>query len=811
MIDSPPTRSRRLSTTRPIASLFAIAIASGAAACSTDEGGAATSGATTTIATTGAGGAATTGSGGAGGGSAGGGQGGSGGAPSPLTCVSSPVPTPFAGTDDCPAPVPGVADVLDAALAKGGLDRCKVRFLPSDVELATKSGWKRADLFDVRRLPDFTPLHRGPLRLPAYGRETAAWLDAAAGSKSPVSGTIAALSARRGVVLDGAAFEHASCADLSAWAPKDDDATPLATAALTLLAHQGSPGDAAAVKAAAAKVPRTLQARLAPVIGAIDWASGEVAAALGAKTGAERKYLAQSWSLYVSAPFAIDKAKLGALDAIDQRRLAAAAAVLARTIEDADLGAEPDAQFDPFEVATPLGIVSVHGSGADTYASGGPAAHAALLFDLGGDDTYEVPAGATNEVYPVSVAIDVRGKDFYGYKEVPVPLDEGLLPSDGKGRHASLDPTKDNGAVTMSRTARQGAGIAGIGLLLDLGPEGDHYRSLAMSQGFASAGVGVLYDAGGDDLYESEIGSQGAGLYGIAALVDAGGDDVHQAFTQSQGYGATGGVGAIVDLAGDDAYVCDSGDPASGGHPLYLSPQLPGKGNTSMCQGVGHGRRADYPPGLAGGTGVLRDAAGKDRYVGSVFAQGSAFWQGIGMLLDGGDGADSYDGFWYVQGANAHYSLALLVDEGGDDLYDQTLKMAATSIGVGHDFSAALHLDLGGNDHYRAPGLSLGSGNINGIGILINAGGDDVYEAAGDPTLGAGNYSSEAPFGLPRQDAPTIGVFVDAGGKDTYTVGGEARALDGTTWSTTPQPYPGETLTSEFGCGADADGAATLP
>ena len=175
-------------------------------------------------------------------------------------------------------------------------------------------------------------------------------------------------------------------------------------------------------------------------------------------------------------------------------------------------------------------------------------------------------------------------------------------------------------------------------------------------------------------------------------------------------------------------------------------------------------------------------------------------------------GVQSSGSFWYVQGAAAHVSLALFVDEGGDDRYDQELSPKATSIGVGHDFSAALHVDLGGDDLYRAPGLSLGSGNLDGIGLFVNVGGDDTYVAAGDPTLGAGNYSAELPFGQPRQDAATIGVFVDAAGSDVYTVAGETRALDGTTWSYEPQPYPEpDVVTTEHGCGADAEGEAALP
>ena len=83
-------------------------------------------------------------------------------------------------------------------------------------------------------------------------------------------------------------------------------------------------------------------------------------------------------------------------------------------------------------------------------------------------------------------------------------------------------------------------------------------------------------------------------------------------------------------------------------------------------------------------------------------------------------------------------------------------------------------------------------------------GGDDLYVAADDPTLGAGNYSAELPYGQKRQAASTLGVFVDAGGHDVYTVAGMDRPLDETTWSYAPQPYPSpQTVDSERGCSAD--------
>ncbi len=756
--------------------------------------------------TTGAGGtSSTTGAGGQGGGT--GGQGGS--VPVGQVCATSPVAAPFAGTDDCPAPLPDKSDTFDAALSQGGLDRCHVRFLPEDVAL---SGWPSAMLVDKRRLPDFTPLQRGPLRLPAYARETRGWLDAAVASSSAVSDTLAALSVRR-----GHAFTE-TCADLSAFEPGADDPSPLATAVLLLDEHQGKPGDEPAIRAAADKLSLPLQEKLARIVGAIDHAASEVKAALGTQSTTDLRYFARSHALYVPSfsAWSTSAASIAKLDTVDLGRMTEAAVLLARTIEAQKLGDLPDESFPPFEVQTPLGSVVIHDAANDTYKKGGMNDFPVLLFDLGGDDTYEVPAGASDDKHPVSIAIDVRGADKYGYAIVADSADLGLLPSDGKGRyHSQSTPDKDYGPITASRVARQGAGLAGIGMLWNLGGGKDSYQSLGISQGFAAMGVGTLYDEGGDDTYAAEVGAQGVAMFGIGALIDGGGKDSYHSFTYSQGFGGAKGAGALIDRDGDDEYFCDPGSPGLGGHPLYFTPQLPGNGNSSMSQGAAMGRRpqdGDDAAYMAGGIGILRDGKGKDRYTGSVFAQGVGYWQGTGMLMDGG-GDDTYNALWYIQGSTAHFALSIFLEEGGNDSYNPDFTPAATSIGLGHDFSASLHIDEGGDDYYRAPGLSLGSGNINGIGCLVNVGGNDVYDAASDPTLGAGNYSGEAMFGMDRQNAPTIGIFVDVGGADEYHVGGETRPLDDLTWSYEPQPYPPpQMVETEHGCGADAaTGSVSLP
>jgi hypothetical protein len=209
---------------------------------------------------------------------------------------------------------------------------------------------------------------------------------------------------------------------------------------------------------------------------------------------------------------------------------------------------------------------------------------------------------------------------------------------------------------------------------------------------------------------------------------------------------------------------------------------------------------------MSGGLGVLRDRHGNDEYVSSVQSQASGYWFGTGILADG-DGNDSYDARYYVQGAGAHFAMALFLEEGGDDRYNQTLKPKATSIGVGHDFTVAWHLDLGGDDRYRAPVLSLGSGNANGIGVLVNVGGTDTYVAEAEPTLGAAQFSAEWHEACEACHAvATTGIFLDVDGADQYAVTSPITRADGTDW--TDPRSPADYKVTEHSAGADRDGDA---
>ncbi|MBI5491108.1 MAG: hypothetical protein HY905_27500 [Deltaproteobacteria bacterium] len=693
----------------------------------------------------------------------------------------------------CTGPVAGAPDRLDEALAAAALDRCALErpgaaaalLPPEAVADGARQGW--IDEVIAR-----------PLGLPPVARETVRWLDEAAASDRPVARAIQAAAARMGVPF-AVCPEGAVVASSSA---------PLLDALRALAAARGGSLDESALFEDSADVPLELQEALAPILAAAGNAAAVYERALVGRNRSELESLrSAAWlALPGHAPDLREEplASWTTGGAFPAAEVYAAAAKLAATIEDASLERFAGLEGVRFDGDSGLGRVVIRDAAAQTHdeTDRSLAIPVLLLLDLGGDDTYLVAAGGAGELgLPVSIAIDLGGDDRYGYEERPDPHDGERLPSDEAGRWGGT--ADGDGPVSLSRTSRQGSARLGIGLLFDLGGGRDEYRSLRMSQGFALFGVGVLYDDGGDDRYACEAGCQGAGLFGIGLLLDADGNDRYRTFNSAQGFGFAGGAGVLYDRAGDDEYFADPGDPAQGGDPLYLVDQLPGAGNRSMAQGMGFGRRADTTRDgvyLSGGVGVLRDAAGDDDYICSVWCQAAGYWFGAG-ILDDEAGDDDYDALYYDQGAAAHFGAGMFRDGLGEDRYQQRLVPAGTAIGVGHDVSVGVHADLGGGDVYRAPPLSLGAGNDNGVGLFVNLGGADAYEVAGEPSLGAGRTPGVREPAGARAGIATVGVFIDVDGADGYLVGGMPLAHDGTLWTDAAAG-----LGAAHGVGLDHDG-----
>ena len=554
-------------------------------------------------------------------------------------------------------------------------------------------------------------------------------------------------------------------ADLGELSTEPHVGDDLVEALAALLEATGATPDRATLEVAAAGLSSDLQARLAPIVVALMEAhvAREAAVAI-LGDDLDQFYDGPSGIFLGGGLTGLDLRRsdlVGALlGDVDVARMAEAAARLAATIEAADLGSvSPDA--GELTVVTPIGRIGVRGGDDHVYDADGPLGDVLLLVDLGGDDTYRNSAGATSGPdRGVSVVIDVRGADTYGYAEVPVPADIGpdghaRLPSDGGGRAASPP-------ASLSRVSRQGVGRLGIGLLFDLGVAVDSYRSLRLSQGYGVLGVGVLFDEGGDDIYEAEAVAQGAGAFGIGLLIDRAGNDRYVAYRMAQGFAYARGFGALWDGAGDDSYLLHPSDV------LYPSSQDRTRTNASLGQGAGFGRRADFTPDrvfMSGGLGVLRDVSGADQYRCGIFGQATGFWYGTGLLSDGA-GNDRYDGQWYVQSGSAHFALSVFTEGAGNDVYNQDARRQNVTHGGGHDFSLAVFVERGGDDTYLAPGLSFGAGNAGGTGFFGDAAGTDSYDATRDISLG--NASVETPGDALRRLAHTVGVFLDADGVDTY-------------------------------------------
>jgi hypothetical protein len=394
-----------------------------------------------------------------------------------------------------------------------------------------------------------------------------------------------------------------------------------------------------------------------------------------------------------------------------------------------------------FEYFSPIGRIVICGAKDDitNYSD------AAILIDLGGNDTHRGAIGATATTeLPISIAIDLSGNDIY----------------ENTGDHLPA----------------QGSGILGTGILID-GAGKDSYKSITMSQGCGFFGTGILLDIDGDDDYRLETSGQGCGYFGLGFALDMKGNDTRYLYGDGQGYGGVAGIGVIADYMGDDKYtaeplasVADRGD--------YHSQ---GKINANGAQGAGMGRRGDGSDGhsWAGGLGALIDIKGNDQYYSGNWTLGCGYWFGTGIVFEG-EGDDLYKSVYFTQASGAHYCIGVILDEGGNDKHE-LWETSGAGIAFGWDYAIALLYDKGGNDQYIAKIISLGCAQIRSDALLIDIGGDDYYQlGTGQDGFGAATYRDtyDHPSPISPFDAysKSFGLLLDIGGKDTYVETDTAKA-----------------------------------
>jgi hypothetical protein len=231
------------------------------------------------------------------------------------------------------------------------------------------------------------------------------------------------------------------------------------------------------------------------------------------------------------------------------------------------------------------------------------------------------------------------------------------------------------------------------------------------------------------------VGGKGKNVYeldkmaGVCAVIDMGGDDEYREGTVPPDRP----VLVVIDLAGNDTYIATE-PGAQGGAVLGVSMLLDLAGNDVY-------RARDVAQGSAlGGVGILVDYAGDDVYAGYRRVQGQALG-GIGILIDRG-GNDRYHAAMWGQGFGGPLGLGLLDDLAGNDhytlggLYPNSFKPETPGYeGWGQGVGAGLRsvanggigviLDGGGDDLYEYDYMAQGGGYWHGVGLARDFGGND--------------------------------------------------------------------------------------
>lgn len=211
-----------------------------------------------------------------------------------------------------------------------------------------------------------------------------------------------------------------------------------------------------------------------------------------------------------------------------------------------------------------------------------------------------------------------------------------------------------------------------------------------------------------------------------------------------QGAGGPGGIGILVDAWGDDRYLGTMTRSSAGSPFMYYFD--------GGAQGYG-----------GAGAGLLLDGWGDDVYDFKVASTGSSIWAfaqgwggagGIGIASDawgddqwlsaglGGVDGNSFQGL-YTDGSGMYAGVGIMTDTGlGNDIYRATLTASTP------DFYAQ------------------GFGAFGGLGIMVEDGGDDDYYTYQHGTSPWIDPLLNCAFGTASYAG--IGIMNDIAGNDTY-------------------------------------------
>lgn len=428
-----------------------------------------------------------------------------------------------------------------------------------------------------------------------------------------------------------------------------------------------------------------------------------------------------------------------------------------------------------------------------------PVSLAALLCGLLAVGCPPVPAGDPDAL---AAALAAAHAEVLAAFAAPAPPRAALLAdaawileqtAAGQAIHGQAEARRALRAMQASTRFRFEKLLAGLAHLLPFaaaGPapllDGERERP-ALPAGLVEGEVQVALEVAGGYLV---VGGAGANRYDmdrLVAVIDGGGDDVYvwRAAVPPP-------VQVVIDAAGADSYEAAYGGPGAGWGGVSLLVDRAGNDRyRSVFGGCGAG---------VFGFGVLLDEQGDDVYRCDAWSAGAGLYGG-GVLIDGA-GADTYLSQILSQGMGGPRGAGMLVDRTGADLYRANGLVGSAygtpavfqgfSQGVGFGIrpldtgGVGLLLDGGGDDRYEAGEFSQGGGYFWALGLLHDAAGNDLYygnryaqgfgahQAAGRLYDVAGDdaYWSMTAAAQGAAWDESLAVLEDAAGNDVYRAGG---------------------------------------
>ena len=357
-------------------------------------------------------------------------------------------------------------------------------------------------------------------------------------------------------------------------------------------------------------------------------------------------------------------------------------------------------------------------------------------------------------------------------------------------------------------------------LLIDLGGK-DTYRNSAGGADLSPHGNGLPFsvsiDLAGDDRYLASMptadGSgvaQGGGTFGgIGVLVDAAGNDVYdmtmgkpELSAWGQGAGLTG-VGILADLGGNDRSTMTDDASAPGDEHAHALPVVtaPDEWHNTLAMGQG--------AGYAGGVGVAYHAGGDDTYLVSAEQDEPllskdrpdprpASSQGFGMGALGGIGGFVDDGGTDEASVPARQApidpRVRAATVGLEDLQSGTaafgLGLAGSAVSVWGDGPTVRTTTAASTQPHVWSVMTqgFGTGALGGVGLLYDAGGDDrnVTRATSIAAIDTACPTCETVRAIPTGGMAIargmgmgvlggFGALLDDGGNDHYEASAESQ------------------------------------